>query len=170
LETFKVLASHVNIINSYFANPTIEHYRTPLQLSATDSIEFRKNWGKNLLCITNVLDSNGRVSIAKTSWDGLVNLFPLLIYVGDMYQRWQEDAFQLFTGIAKQLKLCLPVNVVEKLPLVDDMYSFKEVLKQINFENIKYEGSRDSMLNLRTTFLEIQSFCAEQLAAYIPYI
>lgn len=166
VETFECLVKNVQFISDYFNNPSEEY--TTLQLSASDLVTFRKNWGKHLICISNVLDSSLQVTIAKSTWDCLVDILPLLTDVMNMYQRWQSDAFYLFVALAKRLKQCLPSTTVMNLPIIEDKISFQNTLRGIDFYSLDYEGQHDTMLNLQRLFREMQYFCAEYLASYIP--
>jgi hypothetical protein len=167
-ETFGCLVKNVEFINDYFNNPTEEF--SSIQLSSADMVSFRKNWGKHLICISNVLDPALQVTIAKSTWDCLVDILPLLMDVLNMYKRWQSDAFYLFVALAKRLKQCLPSTVVMNLPIVEekDKILFQNALRGIDFYSIPYEGQQDSMVNLQKLFREMQYFCSEYLASYIP--
>jgi hypothetical protein len=166
LDAFGNLVKNVQFINDYFNNPS-DNYAS-LQLSASDMVTFRKNWGKYLICISNVLDSSLQVTIAKSTWDGLVEILPLLTDVVNMYQRWQGEAMLMFIALAKRLRKCLPSTTVMNLPIVDDMVSFKNTLRGIDYYSVPYDGQLNSMLNLQKLFREMQYFCAEYFASYIP--
>jgi hypothetical protein len=166
VEAFRNLVKNVPFINDYFNNPT-DHCPS-LQLSASDVVTFRRNWGKHLICVSNILDTTVQVTIAKSTWDGLVDLLPLLTDVVDMYQRWQGNAMLMFIAIAKRLRKCLPSTTVMNLPIVDDTVAFKNTLRGIDYYSVPYEGQLDTMMNLQLLFREMQYFCAEYFASYIP--
>jgi hypothetical protein len=64
-------------------------------------------------------------SIEKATWDGLIDILHLLMDVASMYERWQERVFKLFTAVAKRVKRILPLNVLAKLPIIENQEEFK---------------------------------------------
>jgi hypothetical protein len=168
MECFHILVQNIQYINTYFDNPT-DNYG-PLHLSATETVEFRKNWGKHMIYIINKLDNTIKLCMAKPTWNGLVDVMPLLIHILGIYERHQNDAMQVFIGMATRLKQCLSPSTVSALPIVEDLKFFKDTLKHISFDSINYMGNKETTLNLETLFLEIRTFCSEHLASYIPYL
>lgn len=167
-EALDILMQNLDYINDFFNTPSV--FASPLHLNAVDSIEFRRNWGKQILCFSNKMDTQFKVCIGKPTWEGFLEILPLLHQVKCMYKRWQSDALAVFIGICKYMKNCLPAAVIEKLPIVEDSLTFNNVLRRCSYENITFEGNPDTLLDLKKCFLEIRIFCQEHIASYIPYV
>lgn len=167
-EALDVLTQNLDYINDFFTQSS--EFYAPLHLSAVDSVEFRKSWGKHMICFTNKLDSQSKVCLAQSTWGGFLEVLPLLHQVNQMYKSWQSEASAVFVAICKYMKTCLPPATLEQLPIVEEPTKFRAILKSIAFENITYEGNTNTMLDLQKCFLEIRTFCQEHIASYIPYV
>lgn len=168
LESFTELSTVIPYINDYFKNPSEQ--LPSIHLSAIDDIEFRRGWGRPVICITNKIDGSVKVSLAQTSWEGLVKLMPLLALVTSNFTASQADALAVFVGLSQRLKACLPDPVLEALPIIDNEKMFHDILESITWDSISYTSRPDTTLNLELCFLELKAFCVEHLASYIPFV
>jgi hypothetical protein len=167
-ETFKVLCDSVEYISSFFdgKNSSSESF----QISATETVEFRQQYGKNLLVLSSSVDNGETVCLAKTTWTGLVQLLPAInhcIFTIDMNQKNIND---LFVALVKKIKGSTYVpdcmNITSYyLNKPDD---FAATARSIKYEDLHYECSND--FDAVKCFYEIQAFCAPEIYSFIPYV
>lgn len=167
-ETFKVLCEYAEYIDDYFAHPALQRQYVPI--SSCDKVEFRKSWGKDLIAITNTLDCDVKVTIAKTTWEGLKRLFPLVKHTLDLYDQWQVDAMLVFMAFAKHLKDNLPQDVFPPGTIVQNSVNFQTVCDRTSLSDLQFDHVFKTNLDMERCFREIQVFCADHLASYLPFI
>ncbi|KAF4526694.1 hypothetical protein B566_EDAN010124, partial [Ephemera danica] len=115
VETFSVLCSYGNPLLGYFDDTAAK--KDPLLLSAQEMLEFRKNWGKNLIVVASNIDNAEHVTLAKTSWEGFVKIIPLLQHMVQKYESYQADAMEIYQALVKAVKPQLTADFLMSNPV-----------------------------------------------------
>ena len=168
VETFSVLCSNGNPLLAYFDDTVSK--KDPLLLSAQEMLEFRKNWGKNLIVVASNLDSAEKVTLAKTSWEGFVKIIPLLQHLVQKYESYQTDALEIYQALVKAVKSQLAPDFLMSNPVVQNTPYFKDIVNNTRFESLFPQKQLSTNIDVHHVFYELKYYCCDDIAAYVPYV
>ena len=168
VETFSVLCSYGNPLLGYFDDTSAK--KDPLLLSAQEILEFRKNWGKNLIVVASNIDNAEHVTLAKTSWEGFVKIIPLLQHMVQKYESYQADAMEIYQALVKAVKPQLTADFLMSNPVVQNTPYFKDIVHNTRFDRLSPERQLSTSIDAQQVFHELKYFCCDDIAAYVPYV
>jgi hypothetical protein len=110
-----------------------------------------------------------RVTMAKSTFDGFVEVVPLINHVTTKYMSYQPDEMSFFASLCKTVKSQLSPDFLMSAPVVQNTHEFMHVLRNVPYHSVE-NISTESTVDLQQLIYEIVAYCSEDIAAYIPYI
>lgn len=169
-EGLRMLWSSCDYITEYFSSDEVKDRREVLALTNSEVLEFKQRWGRNLATFKSLQDDKQQVTIARATWDGLRNLFPLLNLVLEKMLQSRSEVQKLFVSTAKLLKRCVPVEYSMMNSPFLNYDNVSQVVKNLNFSDLEIETSTNHMYDENELFLEMITLCEKELINYMYYV
>lgn len=165
-EALKALCDSSDYINAYFDGQNKDP--EPFQISATENIDFKYQYGRNLITLSSTLDSQ-TVVIAKPTWSGLVNLLPAINHEMNYIEKNKKNMKLLFIAYVKFLSYTLvPPDMNHTQFYVNKLDDFAAMARRIHLEDLQH--GCDKQFNVEKCFYELQAFCTSDMYSYLPYV
>lgn len=143
-----------------------------VQLGSTEKISFKHNWGKNLLQISEGQEHDSlinNVTIAKTTWDGLLNILPCINHELVNLEMWQPILLELFVTYVKKIKQCFPQDMFGSDSQLHQN-DYEAIVKQITLDSLDFTQASDTNMDIQKAFNELQAFCRSEMANYLSLV
>ena len=162
-------------ISSYFKNE-VRNDQKEIMLSHVDKVQFRQQYGRNLISISTMLDEKKEVVLAEATWYRLMELQPLIAHSLAIMTTWQSEALEMFTSFARALKARLPTH--GPAAHHPDFVEFFQpparlnlnVLRSLALNNLDFGPQKLYGLDYNKCFFEMQAFLADEIVGYIAFV
>jgi hypothetical protein len=145
-------------------------FNEEFNISHEEKILFRNQYGENVITLATVRGTSDYVTLGKSSWKGLIKLVNIVSYCLDEYETYTSDAMEFFASYTKALKERLPEDIQLENPQMNSMQKFEDFLQGVTFDCVLYSPFRETSLDFKKLFFELQAFCAVDLAGYMSCV
>jgi hypothetical protein len=167
-EAFKMLCVSKDFINEYFSQEELSNRQDIISLTSNEVLELKQQWGNNLAVLKNKHDAANQVTIAKTTWDNLDSLLPLLQYMLEKMCYSQNDYMKLFVACAQLLKKSLPVEYsIPNSPYINEGVVLNTI-KNMQLSDLQLDVQDG--VDYEQMFLEMRCVCFNELFHYMYYV
>lgn len=169
-EGYKSLCSNMDYISAYFESSETPYRQEVINLSSTEVLQFKQQWGNNLAVLKNTPDEKYQVTFAKQTWDGLKNVLPLLDCILLKMNHFQPEIMKMFIATAKLMKSTLPTEyTIPNSPYVN-LESVSEIFRVMTFNDLGYDVEQNNLFDPHQMFIELRTFCIKELVNYMYFV
>ena len=162
-------------ISSYFKNE-VRADQKEIMLTHVDKVQFRQQYGRNLISISTMLDEKKEVVLAEATWCRLLELQPLIAHSLAIMTTWQSQAMEMFTAFARAVKARLPIHgpAAHHPDFVDYFQHPAElnanVVRSLTLINLDFGPQNLYGLDYNKCFFEMQAFLTDEIVSYIAFV
>ena len=184
--TWQELMAASTYITSFFKGE-LDSELTPdtLLLGPMEKLTFRRQYGRNMLSITCVLDDKKEVVLAYTTWKRLLELAPCITYCLGNLSTWQSEAMEMFVAFAHAVKArLLPSTMNVNIPhpnANDDIimralsgiypsYNDVKTVQSLDLINLNFTPKNAPLMDYQKCFYELQAFCFNEIICYVTSV
>ena len=170
VEAWKYICDAEEYITNFFNGESDTGvFENVIHISNEEKLTFHMQYGRHVMCIASVMEGGPTVTLARTSWEGLLNVKKCINHQLDVLGSCSAEAFDFFATFVKAIKDRLPSEIVEHktAPHVNVMKVFEKHVKELTFDCVMFAPYEHTHLDTKQLFLELQCFCVVNLAGYI---
>ena len=162
-------------ISNYFQNEG-HNDQNEIMLSHVDKVQFRQQYGRNLISISTMLDDKKEVMLAEATWCRLLELQPLIAHCLAIMTTWQSEALEMFTSFARAVKARLPIHgpAAHHPDFVEFFQHPAElnlnVVRSLALNNLDFGPRNVYGLDYNKCFFEMQAFLSDEIVEYIAFV
>jgi hypothetical protein len=164
LEGWQTLLSSLDFITGYFMNTLQDGHETTLNLSMTEKITLRHQFNSKLISFSKTEDDSNGLTIAKPTWEGLLNIIPCINHTLNVFTNICGDVSRFFDALCTEITNQLPSNFTSLPPQANKMKIVQSILREIPFDAVPYQNTETSF-DVYKCFYEMQAFCLLDISA-----
>jgi hypothetical protein len=167
VDAWEALVQSTNQINSFFKGGyNQDNFKQFINLSPTEKIEFRSQWGKPVIQLSTSVDGGAIMTLADVTWEGLVKLTKYINFIIFDHKEIRSETLDILEKFAEVVYQRLPANeslLAHKANILEVKHN---IIQSLTFSDLNIKKIATFKFHPRVAFFELQSFCARQIAEF----